>query len=206
MVHRLRNLLCYNQDNSSFNKHRSSASQWLQLKGSNMRAMVLPRFRGSNLFEMHELERPEPGCGEVLVRVVASAVNPVDAKLRANGGSAQLDPPVILGYDVAGIVEEIGPGISDFKIGDEVYYTPEIFGNPHGSYAEYNVTSAAIVARKPTGLSFVDASAIPLAGGTAWEAVIRRLAIRPGETILIHGSAGGSGRLLCNLPKPQGRE
>jgi NADPH2:quinone reductase len=118
---------------------------------------------------MHELERPEPGCGEVLVRVVASAVNPVDAKLRADGGWAKLDPPVILGYDVAGIVEEVGPGISDFKIGDEVYYTPEIFGNPHGSYADYNVASAAIVARKPTGLSFVEASAIPLAGGTVWE-------------------------------------
>lgn len=82
-----------------------------------MRAMVLPRFGGSNLFEMHELERPEPGCGEVLVRVVASAVNPVDAKLRVDGGWAKLDPPVILGYDVAGIVEEVGPGISDFKIG-----------------------------------------------------------------------------------------
>lgn len=84
-----------------------------------MRAMVLPRFGGSNLFEMHELERPEPGCGEVLVRVVASAVNPVGAKLRVDGGWAKLDPPVILGYDVAGIVEEVGPDISDFKIGDE---------------------------------------------------------------------------------------
>ena len=138
-----------------------------------MRAMVLPRFGGSDLFEMHELERPEPDCGEVLVRVVASAVNPVDAKLRADGSWAKLDPPVILGYDVAGIVEEVGPGLSDFRIGDEVYYTPEIFANPHGSYAEYNVASAAIVARKPASLSFVEASAIPLAGGTAWEAVIR---------------------------------
>ena len=80
-----------------------------------MRAMVLPRSGGSNLFEMHELERPEPGCGEVLVCVVASAVNPVDAKLRADGGWAKLDPPVILGYDVAGIVEEVGHSISDFK-------------------------------------------------------------------------------------------
>ena len=66
-----------------------------------MRAMVLPRFGGSELFEMHELERPDPDCGEVLVRVVASAVNPVDARLRANGAWAKLDPPVILGYDVA---------------------------------------------------------------------------------------------------------
>jgi NADPH:quinone reductase len=169
-----------------------------------MRAMVLPRFGESSLFEMHELERPEPGCGEVLVRVVASAVNPVDAKLRADGGWAKLDPPVILGYDVAGIVEAVGPGSSDFRIGDEVYYTPEIFGNPHGSYAEYNVASAAIVARRPTGLSFVEASAIPLAGGTAWEAVIRRLAVRPGETILIHGGAGGVGSFAIQFAKAAG--
>ena len=88
---------------------------------------------------------------------------------------------MILGYDVAGIVEEVGPGITDFKIGDEVYYTPEIFGNPHGSYADHNVASPAIVARKPTGLSFVEASAIPLAAGTAWEAVVRRLALGPAK-------------------------
>lgn len=171
-----------------------------------MRAMVLPRFGGSDLFEMHELECPEAGYGEVLVRVIASAVNPVDAKLRANGAWAKLDPPVILGYDVAGVVEQVGPRLSDFRVGDEVYYTPEIFGNPHGSYAEYNVASAAIVARKPAGLSFVEASAIPLAGGTAWEAVIRRLAIRPGETILIHGGGGEWAPLPFNLPKPQARE
>ena len=111
---------------------------------------------------------------------------------------------MILGYDVAGIVEKVGPDISDFKIGDEVYYTPEIFGNPHGSYADYNVASAAIVARKPTGLSFVEASAIPLAGGTAWEAVVRRLAVRPGETILIHGGAGGVGSFAVQFAKAAG--
>ena len=75
---------------------------------------------------MHELERPDPGCGEVLVHVVASAVNPVDAKLRANSAWAKLDPPVILGYDVAGVVEEVGPGVNEFRAGEEVYYTPEI--------------------------------------------------------------------------------
>jgi NADPH2:quinone reductase len=169
-----------------------------------MRAMVLPRFGGSELFEMHELERPAPVYGEVLVRVIASALNPVDAKLRANGAWAKLDPPVILGYDVAGVVEEVGFGVSEFRAGDEVYYTPEIFGNPHGSYADYSVVSAAIVAHKPTALSFVEASAIPLAGGTAWEAVIRRLAIRPGETILIHGAAGGVGSFAVQFAKTAG--
>jgi NADPH2:quinone reductase len=158
-----------------------------------MRAMVLPRFGGPDRFELREVERPSPGPGEVLVRVMASGTNPVDAKLRANGTWANLTPPVILGYDAAGVVEEVGPGVQDLAPGNEVWYTPEIFGNPHGSYAEYEVVSAQLVAPKPKGLSFIEAAAVPLAGGTAWEAVIRRLALRPGETVLIHGGAGGVG-------------
>src|SRR5688572_16784732 len=158
-----------------------------------MRAMVIPRFGGPDVFELREVDRPEPGPGQILVRVMASAVNPVDAKLRANGSWANLKPPVILGYDVAGVVEQIGPCVFDFHPNDEVYYTPEIFGNPRGSYAEYNTVDASIVARKPKGLSFVEASAIPLAGGTAWEAIMRRLRIRAGETILIYAGAGGVG-------------
>jgi NADPH:quinone reductase len=169
-----------------------------------MRAMVLPRFGGPDLFEAREVERPSPGPGEVLVRVVATAVNPVDAKLRADGRRMALQPPVILGYDVAGVVEEIGPGVSAFRPGDEVYYTPEIFGNQRGSYAEFNAAPASIVARKPAGLSFEEACAIPLAGGTAWEAIVRRLALRPGETVLIHGAAGGVGTFAVQFAKAAG--
>jgi NADPH2:quinone reductase len=166
--------------------------------------MVLPRFGGADVFEMRELERPQAGAGELIVRVIASAVNPVDAKLRADGRWARLQPPVILGYDAAGIVEQAGPGVAEFRPGDEVYYTPEIFGNPNGTYSEYNIVSAAIVAKKPRGLSFVEASAVPLAGGTAWEAVVRRLCIRPGETILIHGAAGGVGSFAVQFAKAAG--
>jgi NADPH2:quinone reductase len=166
--------------------------------------MILPRFGGPDLFELRDVERPKPGPGELLVRVIASAVNPVDAKLRANGSWANLKPPVILGYDVAGVVEEADPGVLDFNPGDEVYYTPEIFANPHGSYAEYNVAPASIVARKPSGVSFIEASAIPLAGGTAWEAIVRRLEIRPGETVLIHGAAGGVGSFATQFAKIAG--
>jgi NADPH2:quinone reductase len=169
-----------------------------------MRAMVLPRFGGPDLFEMREVERPAPGSHELLVKVIATAVNPVDAKLRANGSWAKIEPPVILGYDVAGVVEEIGACVSDFRRGDEVYYTAEIFGNQRGSYAEYNAVDASIVATKPKGLSFVEASAIPLAGGTAWEAVIRRLDLRIGETILIHGAAGGVGSFAVQFAKAAG--
>jgi NADPH2:quinone reductase len=94
--------------------------------------------------------------------------------------------------------------VSAFAAGDEVFYTPEIFGNPAGSYAEYNVAPASIVARKPAALSHVEAAGVPLAGGTAWEAVIRRLQVRPGETLLVHGGAGGVGSFAIQFGKAAG--
>lgn len=169
-----------------------------------MRAMVLPQFGGADLFELRSVERPEPGPGEILVRIVAASVNPVDAKIRVDGSWAQLVPPLILGYDAAGVVEKLGAGVVDFRQGDEVYYTPEIFSNRFGTYAEYNVVDAALAAHKPERLSFAEASAIPLAGGTAWEAVIRRLNVRPGETILIQGAAGGVGSFAVQFAKAAG--
>lgn len=169
-----------------------------------MRAIVLPRFGGPELLELREVEQPAPGSGEVLVRVMASGTNPVDAKLRADGTWANLTPPVILGYDAAGVIEALGPGVHDLAPGAEVWYTPEIFGNPAGTYAEYEVVPARLVAPKPKGLSFIDAAAVPLAGGTAWEAVIRRLALRPGETVLIHGGAGGVGSFAVQFARAAG--
>lgn len=94
--------------------------------------------------------------------------------------------------------------MKEFRPGDEVFYTPEIFGNPHGTYAEYTVVPASIVAPKPTSLDFPQAAAIPLAGGTAWEAVIRRLQVRPGETVLIMGGAGGVGSFAVQFAKAAG--
>ena len=145
-----------------------------------MRAVVLKGFGGLEMLEERDLPVPEPGPGEVLVRNLAVAVNPVDAKIRAAGRWAGVEPPFVLGYDAAGVVAKVGPGVEDLEEGDEVYYTPEIFGNPHGTYAEYTPVPAGIVAKKPKNLSFAVAAAIPLAGGTAWEAVVRRLAVRSG--------------------------
>ena len=99
-------------------------------KGYPMRAMILPRFGGPDLFELRDVERPKPAPGELLVRVIASAVNPVDAKLRANGSWANLKPPVILGYDVAGVVEEAGPGVLDFT-GAMRFITPRRSSRTH---------------------------------------------------------------------------
>ncbi len=169
-----------------------------------MRAMVLPRFGGPELFELRDLPDPVPGPGELLVRIAFSGTNPVDAKLRANGTWAGLVPPVVLGYDASGTVERIGPGVTGFSRGDEVWYTPEIHGNPLGTYAELNAVPAGIVARKPASLSHEEAAAVPLAGGTAYEAVVRRLALRPGETILVHGGAGGVGSFAVQLARACG--
>jgi NADPH2:quinone reductase len=173
-------------------------------EGRVMRAMIITAFGGPELFELREMQRPSPGPGEVLVRVVASGTNPVDAKIRAAGSWAGITPPAILGYDISGVVEAVGPGVSDPGVGDEVFYTPEIFGNQSGSYAEYNVVSTAIIARKPRGLSHVEAAAVPLAGGTAWEAIVRRLRVRPGETVLVHGGAGGVGSFAVQFARAAG--
>ncbi len=170
-----------------------------------MRAMVTPEFGPPDLFEERDVPKPEPGPGEVLVRVVAAGTNPIDAKLRADGSFAGLEPPVVLGADVSGVVEETGPGVEDFTPGDEVYYTPEIFGpGSNGAYAEYNVAAADIVAKKPASLSHEEAAAVPLAGGTAYEALVRRLGLTVGETVLIHGGAGGVGSFAVQIARAAG--
>ncbi len=169
-----------------------------------MRAMVLPKFGDKDLFELREVEKPLVGINDVLVKIIASGVNPVDAKIRASGYWGKSDLPIILGYDAAGIIEEVGKGVTDFKPGDEIYYTPKLKDNPVGTYAEYNSVAASIIAKKPENLSFEEAAAIPLAGGTAWEAIIRRIKITVGETILIHGAAGGVGTFAVQFAKAAG--
>lgn len=169
-----------------------------------MRAMFITRFGGPDVFELREVPPPILKSTEILVKVVASGTNPVDAKIRASGTWAGIVPPAILGYDVSGIIEKVGPGVTEFRIGDEVFYTPEIFGNQSGSYAEYNVVTASIAAKKPQSLSHLEACAVPLAGGTAWESIVRRLAVRSGETILIHGGAGGVGSFAIQIAKSLG--
>ncbi|HEX6039596.1 zinc-dependent alcohol dehydrogenase family protein [Longimicrobium sp.] len=169
-----------------------------------MRAMVIDRFGGPEVLQAREMDRPEPGPGEVLVRVVCAGTNPVDAKLRQNASWAGLTPPLVLGSDASGVVEAVGPGVTEFSPGDEVYYMDEIFGNTMGTYAEYNAVPARIVARKPASLSHEQAAAVPLAGGTAWEAIVRRLNVRPGETVLIHGGAGGVGSFAVQFARAAG--
>lgn len=169
-----------------------------------MRAIVIERFGGPEVLELRDIERPEPGPGELLVRVVCAGTNPVDAKLRQFGGGRRVTLPAVLGYDVSGVVEAVGPGVTGFAPGDDVYYVLEVYGNRPGGYAEFNVVSEAVVAAKPAVLSHEEAAAVPLACGTAWEGIVRRMQVQLGETVLIHGGAGGVGSFAVQIAKACG--
>jgi NADPH2:quinone reductase len=152
-----------------------------------MRAYVLPTFGAPDSFEERDLSMPELGPNEVRVRVHATSVNPLDTRVRVDG-EGLVNLPAVLGYDVSGVVDAVGVGVDRLEPGDEVFYTPELF--EQGSYAEYHVERADIIAYKPPGLSHEEAASLPVVACTAWEALIERSNVRLGETVLIHGGGG----------------
>ena len=164
--------------------------------------MVITAFGGPEVFEARDVPKPDPGPNDVLVKVHATSVNPVDYKIRQAGSWAGVSPPAIIGYDVSGVVEEVGEAVLDLEAGDGVFYTPEIFVG-QGSYAEYHAADAAIVAPKPPSLSHAEAASLPLAGGMAWDALQMAGALQVGETVLIHG-AGGVGSLAVQIAAASG--
>jgi NADPH2:quinone reductase len=163
-----------------------------------MRAVVYERFGGPEVLELRDWPRPEPKSGEVLVAVHAAGVNPVDAQNRADGAWADLEPPVIPGYDFSGVVESVGDRAAYWVAGDEVFGALPVRVTRSGSYAEYVAVPARTIARKPERLSHVEAAAAPVAAGTAHEAV-RRLRLEPGEWLLIHGAGGGVGSFAVQI-------
>ncbi len=168
-----------------------------------MKAIVLKSFGGPESFELCDLPKPVPHPGQVLIRVHATSINPLDYQVR-RGDYLDLVPlPAITGHDVSGVVEEVGPGVTTFAPGDEVWYTPQIFDGP-GSYAEYHVAAEGIVGKKPFSLSHLEAASLTLVGGTVWEALFVRAALRVGEGILVHGGAGGVGHVAIQLAKAMG--
>ncbi|HEV7321606.1 MAG TPA: zinc-dependent alcohol dehydrogenase family protein [Ensifer sp.] len=168
-----------------------------------MKAMILRSFGGPEAFELCEVPKPVPQAGEVLVRVHATSVNPLDYQVRRGDYPDLVPLPAITGHDVSGVVEDVGPGVTSFSVGDEVWYTPQIFDGP-GSYAEYHVAAENIVGKKPAALSHLEAASLTLVGGTAFEALVVRAALRVGESILIHGGAGGVGHVAIQLAKAMG--
>lgn len=167
-----------------------------------MRAMVITAFGGPDVFEQRDVPKPGPGPLQVLVRVHATSINPVDYKIRQSGSWAGVQPPAIIGYDVSGVVEAVGAGVRDFQPGDQVFYTPELFSG-QGSYAEYHVADERIVARKPANLTHVEAASLPLSGGTAWDAIVTRAQLKPAETVLVHGS-GSVGLAAIQIARAAG--
>ncbi len=168
-----------------------------------MKAVVLTRFGGPDAFELQTLPVPSVGARQVRVRVYATAINPLDYQIRRGDYPDYVPLPAVIGHDVSGVVEAVGSDVTEFSPGDEVYYTPKIFGGS-GSYAEVHVTDVDLVGRKPGNLSHVEAASLTLVGGTVWEAFVTRAALRVGETILIHGGAGGVGTIAIQVAKAIG--
>jgi NADPH:quinone reductase len=168
-----------------------------------MRAVVLDDFGGPLV--PRELPIPEPGPGEVLVRVAASTVNPLDLKIRAGAAAhAQVQLPAVLGIDMAGTVARAGAGVTAFSPGDEVYGMTGGVGSIPGSLAGYQIADARLIARKPANLSMTQAAALPLAVITAWEGLVDRAQAGNGETVLVHGGAGGVGYVATQLAVARG--
>jgi NADPH:quinone reductase-like Zn-dependent oxidoreductase len=170
-----------------------------------MRAVQVTRFGGPEVLVCAEVEKPAPISTEVLVRVVAAGVNPVDSKTRRGKGVARWvgPPPFILGWDVCGVVEATGYGVTRFKEGDMVYGMPR-FPRAAGAYAEYVAAPSRQFARIPDGITPNEAAALPLAALTAWQCLVDTANIRTGQTVLVHGAGGGVGHLAVQVANALG--
>src|SRR5713226_8984047 len=168
-----------------------------------MKAIRIHQYGGPEVLAQVEMQRPTPGANEVLIKVHAASVNPVDWKVRAGymKDFLPLTLPATLGADVSGTVEEVGSSAARFKRGDEVYAS---LGLEAGGYAEYAVAKESIVAEKPGSLDHVQAAAVPTAGITAWQALFEVAQLRAGQKVLIHGAAGGVGNFAVQFAKERG--
>jgi NADPH:quinone reductase-like Zn-dependent oxidoreductase len=160
---------------------------------------------GPEVLELREVERPEPVSTEVLVRVSAVGINPVDWKIRKYGGNPRAvgEPPLILGWDVAGVVEETAGNLTRFAVGDRVFGMPW-FPRLARTYAEYVTSPSRQLARTPDGLTDEQAAGLPLAGLTAWQAIVDVADVGEGDRVLIHAAAGGVGHLAVQIAKARG--
>ena len=171
-----------------------------------MKAVRVHEYGGLDVLRYEDVQMPVPGGGELLVRVHAAGVNPSDAKIREGRAFASMykDPfPLILGWDVSGVVEATGKGVEGFRTGDAVYGMVN-FPYPGGAYAEYVTSPASHVAKKPSSLDHVHAAALPLAGLTAWQALFEAAGLSKGESVLVHAAAGGVGHIAVQLARWKG--
>lgn len=171
-----------------------------------MKAVRIHEYGGPEVVRYEYAPDPEPGTGEVLVRAHAAGVNPVDWKTRSGGGQAKKigeQFPLVLGWDLSGTVEQVGPEADSWTAGDEVFGLVR-FPQPGATFAEYVAAPARELAAKPQALTHVEAAAVPLAALTAWQALFEAGGLGPGQTVLVHAAAGGVGHLAVQLARWKG--
>ncbi len=178
-----------------------------------MKAIVIQQAGSSDVLQLQDISVPtEYAADELLVKVLAAGVNPVDTKVRTNGAMFDGAYPMVLGCDGAGYVEQVGKDVEHFEVGDAVYYCYGGLGQRSGSgdsvgnYAEYAVVKAAYVALKPESIDFDTAAAAPLVLITAWEALFDRARLQSGQKVFVHAGAGGVGHVAIQLAKLAGAE
>jgi NADPH:quinone reductase-like Zn-dependent oxidoreductase len=170
-----------------------------------MKYITYRKHGGPDVLELSETPTPKPGPGEVRIQVRAAGVNPVDIQTRQGAYAEITHLPGKLGVEVAGVVDALGAGVSSLRVGESVYYVPRLLEN-EGGYATHHVERHDLIARMPHGLSFEQAAAVPLAGGTAWETLIERARLAPGERALILGGSGGVGVYALQVARLVGAE
>ena len=171
-----------------------------------MKAAQISEFGGSEVVQVYNATKPNPGAGKVIVRVHAAGVNPFDWKIRQGHyqKTMPLRLPMTLGGDFSGVVEEVGSGVSNFRKGDEVFGTASVLGGGSGSFAEMALADSKTIAHKPKNVSHEEAAALPVAGISAWQALVETINLSKGQKILIHGGAGGIGTFAIQLAKHLG--
>jgi NADPH:quinone reductase-like Zn-dependent oxidoreductase len=159
-------------------------------------------FGPPNVMRFERVLRPNPGPSEVLVKVEAAGVGPWDGWIRAGKSALPQPLPLTLGSDLSGEIVAVGPGVSDRRVGDQVYGVT----NPRfiGAYAEYALASAAMVSKKPTSLTYIEAASVPVIAVTAWQALFDHAQLKPGQTVVIHGAAGNVGAYAVQLARHAG--
>jgi len=169
-----------------------------------MKAIVVHNYGGPEVLKYEDTRRPEPKEDQILVRVIAAGVNPVDASIRSERGAKffGITLPFIPGYDIAGVVEKTGAKIAKFKPGDSVYAYLSL--KDGGGYAEYAVATEVEAAPKPKSIRFVEAAGVPVVALTAWQALIDTAKLSMGQTVLIHGGSGGVGSFAIQIAKARG--
>ncbi|MER8631409.1 NADP-dependent oxidoreductase [Mesorhizobium opportunistum] len=168
-----------------------------------MRAVVQNTVGGPDVLVIANQPDPSPEAGEVLVRVKAAGINPVDGAVRAGYYPLLGEPPFILGWDISGTVEALGDGVTAFKVGDEVFGMPR-FPKQAAAYAELVAVPVDEIALKPERADHIQAGALPLAGLTAWQGLVRHGGLKSGQRVLVHAGAGGVGHLAVQIAKARG--